>query len=102
MTPPEAALWVRLRGRRPSLPAFRRQHPFGPYVLDFYCARLGLAVEIDVLIHGTCDAPAHDARRDAWLRSQGLEILRYPAADVLSDADEVAGSIWTLVMSRTR
>ena len=102
MTPPEVALWLRLRARRPGLPAFRRQHPFGPYILDFYCARLNLAVEIDGLIHGTGDARAHDARRDAWLRSQGVEILRYPAADVLADADEVASSIWTLVMSRTR
>ncbi|MGO4410549.1 MULTISPECIES: endonuclease domain-containing protein [unclassified Brevundimonas] len=91
-----------MRARRSGLPAFRRQHPFGPYILDFYCARLGLAVEIDGLIHGMGNAPAHDTRRDAWLRSQGVEILRYPAADVLAEADEVAGSIWTLVLSRIR
>ena len=102
MTPPEAALWMRLRPRRDGLPSFRRQHPIGPYIVDFYCARLRLAVEVDGLIHGTGQTPAHDDRRDAWLRSQGIEVIRYAAADVLRDADAVAHSIWTLVLSRCR
>jgi very-short-patch-repair endonuclease len=102
MTPPEAALWTRLRSRREGLPNFRRQHPISPYILDFYCARFRLAVEVDGLIHGTGQTPAHDDRRDAWLRSQGIEFIRYSAADVLKDADAVAHSIWTLVLSRTR
>ncbi|MFJ6023357.1 endonuclease domain-containing protein [Brevundimonas sp. NPDC092305] len=40
MTPPEAALWSRLRGREPGRPSIRRQHPIGPYILDLYCATL--------------------------------------------------------------
>lgn len=79
LTPPEAALWTRLRTRRDDL-----------------------AIEVDGLIHATADAPERDARRDAWLRSQGIEIVRYPASDVLRDADEVAHSVWTLVASRRR
>lgn len=102
MTPPEAALWTRLRQRREGLPSFRRQHPIGPYILDFYCTRLRLAVEVDGLIHGTGASPDHDARRDAWLASQGVEVIRYSAADVMKDADAVAHSIWTLVLSPVR
>lgn len=102
LTPPEAALWTRLRQRRDGLPAFRRQHPCSPFILDFYCPTLKLAIEVDGLIHATADAPERDARRDAWLRSQGIEIVRYPASDVLRDADEVAHSVWTLVASRRR
>ena len=100
MTPPEVVLWVRLRGRRPGLPAFRRQHPFGPYILDFYCAALGLAIKVDGMTHGEAEASAHDARRDAWLRGQGVEVRRLAAAEVLADPDATAEFIWNLVRSR--
>jgi very-short-patch-repair endonuclease len=42
LSPPEARLWSRLRARAPGTPVFRRQHPIGPYVLDFYCAKAAL------------------------------------------------------------
>jgi very-short-patch-repair endonuclease len=47
LSPPEVRLWTRLRERKPGAPVFRRQHPIGRYVLDFYCAKARLAVEID-------------------------------------------------------
>lgn len=87
---PETLLWVRLRRRDPDRPAFRRQHPVGPYVLDFYCAQARLCVEVDGWAHGTEDRPQRDARRDAYLRSLGVEVLRIAAADVLRDPDAVA------------
>jgi len=60
---------------------FRRQHPIGPYILDFYCADAQLAVEIDRMSHeGRAE---HDARRDAWLARQNIRVLRIPAVDVL-------------------
>ena len=67
MWPPEAQLWSRLRKRAPGKPVFRRQHPIGPYVLDFYCAEARLAVEIDGYSHDVGDRPRRDVRRDAWL-----------------------------------
>jgi very-short-patch-repair endonuclease len=45
LSSPEARLWTRLRERAPGKPVFRRQHPIGPYVLEFYCARARLAIE---------------------------------------------------------
>ena len=47
LTPPEARLWVHLRKHQIADLGFRRQHPIGPYILDFFCARASLAVEVD-------------------------------------------------------
>ena len=93
LSPPEARLWTRLRARRPGAPIFRRQHPLGPYVLDFYCAKARLAIEIDGIGHDMGDRPQRDLRRDAWLRAQGVSIMRILAIDVLRAIDDVADAI---------
>jgi very-short-patch-repair endonuclease len=90
---PEARLWNRLRTRAPEKPVFRRQHPMGPYVLDFYCARAQLAVEIDGASHDMGDRPERDIRRDAWLAKRGVTVIRIPAKDLLRDVDEAADTI---------
>ena len=88
MTLPEVILWHSLR-QRPDGIKFRRQHPTGPYVLDFFCSDARLAIEVDGEAHSRGDRPQRDADRDQWLKSAGIETLRIPAADVLSDADAV-------------
>ena len=75
------------------MPVFRRQHPIGPYVLDFYCAEARLAVEIDGISHDFSDRPQRDANRDAWLTERGLSVLRIAANDVMRNADEAADAI---------
>jgi len=55
LSPPEARLWSHLRARIPGMPAFRRQHPLGRYVIDFYCATARLAVEVDGIGHDMGD-----------------------------------------------
>jgi len=97
MTPPEVLLWVRLRALRPQGVRFRRQHPVGPYVLDFYCAEVRLAVEVDGFVHLTDDRPERDERRDAWLAAQGIHVLRIPAAEVMANPDAVAQSVYLTV-----
>ncbi len=98
LSPPEARLWSRLRARAPETPVFRRQHPVGPYVLDFYCAKARLAVEIDGMSHDTADRPERDARKDAWLREQGITVTRIPALDVARRIDDVADAIVRLAI----
>nr|WP_037465603.1 endonuclease domain-containing protein [Sphingobium herbicidovorans] len=88
MSPSEVALWQWLRSR-PQGMKFRRQHPVGPYVLDFYCAPARLAVEVDGSSHDHASQIAQDERRDAWLQAQGIRMLRIKAADVLHDLDNV-------------
>jgi very-short-patch-repair endonuclease len=82
MTPPELGFWLRVKNRQLGGFKFRRQHPVGPYILDFYCAERRLAVEIDGASHGSDEQAAHDARRDAYLRSIGIETLRISAQSV--------------------
>ncbi len=89
---PEALLWRELRGSPAGL-RFRKQHPAGVYVLDFFCARANLAIEIDGIVHDMGDRPAQDMRRDAWLAEHRIEVLRIAARDVLADAGAVAESI---------
>jgi very-short-patch-repair endonuclease len=93
LTPPEARLWTALsRGRLEGL-HFRKQHPVGPYILDFYCADARLAVEVDGAGHGYGDRPGHDERRDAWLSARGIRTLRVPASRVKDELDAVLGLI---------
>ncbi|MEP9400289.1 endonuclease domain-containing protein [Sphingomonas sp. VNH70] len=92
MSLPEVLLWQRLR-REPNGLKFRRQHPVEPYVLDFYCARSRLAVEIDGEAHDRSDRPARDATRDSVLAERGLTVLRVTARDVLADPDAAAEAI---------
>ena len=99
MTPPEIALWLALRGNRFGL-RFRKQHSAGDYVLDFYCAPATLAIEVDGEAHERGDRPIRDAARDAWLASQGVRVLRYPASEVLSNVEGVARQIAAIATRR--
>jgi len=93
MTPPEVALWTKLRGRHPDKPTFRRQHPFGPYIVDFFCSVAKRAIEVDGGGHSEDDQIAHDERRDVWLRSEGLTVYWVTGGAVMRDSDEVADGI---------
>jgi len=93
LSPPEAMLWSRIRVRAPGMPTFRRQHPVGPYVLDFYCASARLAVEIDGMSHDAADRPERDLRRDAWLESQGVRVMRIDAGYVLRSPNDAADGV---------
>ena len=88
LSPPEAALWNLLL-KRPSGFKFRRQHPFGPYVFDYYCHQSLLAVEIDGLGHQLGDKPLRDERRDEWVARHGVATLRVDANDVRNDVEAV-------------
>jgi very-short-patch-repair endonuclease len=90
---PEALLWRALKGGAVERLRFRKQHPVGPYVLDFYCHAAKLAVEVDGASHGAGDRPARDARRDAWLADQGIATLRLPASLILRDVDAAVRTI---------
>ncbi len=87
MSLPEVLLWGGLRRLALEDLRFRRQHPLGPYILDFYCAEAKLVVEVDGEAHNMGDQPERDARRDAWFERRGLRVLRLPAKTVLRDMD---------------
>ncbi|WP_225207002.1 endonuclease domain-containing protein [Novosphingobium huizhouense] len=84
MSLPEVLLWRKLRLRPQGL-KFRRQHPAGRYVLDFFCAEAKLAVEVDGHVHDTGSNPERDRQRTLWLEHQGIRLLRVAATRVLKD-----------------
>jgi len=93
MTEPEVMLWSRLRGRNPSSPTFRRQHPFGSFILDFYCPAARLAIEVDGATHWDEEAQAKDEARDRWLTGQGVRVSRIPASEIYRDLTAVADGV---------
>ena len=93
MTLPEVVLWQVLRGCQLEGLKFRRQHAFGPYILDFYCAEARLAVEVDGAFHYEEGAPEHDEERDAYCARYGIRTLRLPAQLVLKEMSVAADTI---------
>ncbi len=75
----EGVLWRALRNQALGV-KFRRQVPKGRYILDFACLSQGLIVEVDGDQHADCES---DRRRDAWLRAEGLQVLRFGNREVL-------------------
>jgi very-short-patch-repair endonuclease len=68
---------------------FRRQRPFGPYIVDFYCAELKLVIEIDGETHYKDESIIYDKTRTSYLESLGLNVLRFTNTEVLSQIDDV-------------
>jgi very-short-patch-repair endonuclease len=90
-TPAEAALWSRLSGAKLGGWSFRRQHPMGRYVVDFYCAQGRLVVEVDGPVHAY--AVRRDAEQDRALVALGCTVLRFSNDEVLQDPDAVLRKI---------
>ncbi|MGA2059808.1 MAG: endonuclease domain-containing protein [Thermoguttaceae bacterium] len=82
--------WLLRNGQIAGL-KFRRQHPLGPYVVDFYCHDASLVVEIDGMSH--IDRLEQNRKRLDYLQQQGLKILRVTNQDVMDDLDAVARGI---------
>ncbi|MGA8923830.1 MAG: DUF559 domain-containing protein [Candidatus Dormiibacterota bacterium] len=94
MTGTEWRVWLRLKGKRLAGWKFRRQHPIGPYVVDFCCLSARLVVELDGPEHGNDPAEAYDQRRTAWLECKGYRVLRFPVTSVDEDMDSVIDTIY--------
>jgi very-short-patch-repair endonuclease len=100
MSLPEVLLWRALR-ERPAGFKFRRQHPSGPYVADFFCHAARLIIEIDDEAHERGERPARDAARDAWFAARSLFTIRLAAGDDLDDLDAIVRHLVTLAATRT-
>ena len=85
MTPMERLLWARLRDRRLENFRFRRQHPVGPYIADFYCPSAQLIIEIDGDSHASQEE--YDQRRTKWLDENGYRVVRFTNDDVVNNLD---------------
>ncbi|MDH2915761.1 MAG: ATP-dependent RNA helicase HrpA, partial [Gallionella sp.] len=93
-TDTEQLLWNLLRDRQILDFKFRRQHPLGAYILDFYCHEAKLAVELDGGQHGEDAQLKHDEKRSAWLKEQGITVLRFWNNEALANTEGVLQTIF--------
>ncbi len=100
LTEPELWLWLQLTSRSDDGLVFPNQHPIGPYILDFYCARAKLCIEVDGADHTRDDRIARDAVRDAVLADMGIHTYRITGGDVLEDPDEAANGVVLVALER--
>ncbi|MCR4280487.1 MAG: endonuclease domain-containing protein [Candidatus Komeilibacteria bacterium] len=100
LPPAEVLLWQYLKGRRVAGFKFRRQYSVGNYVVDFYCPRLKLAIEVDGPSHYQSEkAIAYDKQRQKFLESFGISFIRVTNHDIYSNLSGVIDFIYTVASS---
>jgi very-short-patch-repair endonuclease len=100
-TEEEKELWCMLRAGRFAGFKFRRQHPVEIYFLDVYCPAAKLSVEFDGFQHGLPEQQRHDEERTKFLRSAGIEELRFWNHQWRKNRDRVLLEIWNALQRRT-
>ena len=96
----ERLLWRWLRDRRFSAYKFRRQHPYGKHVLDFFCVEASLNIELDGGGHGFPEQRAKDAARDAELERKGIKVLRFWNSRLRPEGEVIRDTIWRTLQER--
>lgn len=97
MTKAEAKLWSRLRGKQILGYKFRRQFSVGPYMIDFFCPALKLAVEVDGDSHFTDDVVEYDRNRQGYIESFGIRFLRFTNNEVYGNFESVYEFIYRTI-----
>jgi very-short-patch-repair endonuclease len=93
MTDAERHLWVKIRRKQLKGYQFYRQKPIGDYIVDFFCPRAKLVIEVDGGQHYSGEGSEYDSIRDEYLRSLGLRVMRFSNTDVLTRTEGVVESI---------
>src|SRR5436190_929989 len=101
LTPAESVLWKALRNRQLDGFKFRRQHPAGPYIADFFCATAMLIVEVDGTIHDLPEAKERDAQRTQFFTDNGVKVIRFRNEAVISNLPGVLEEIRMILTHRT-
>ena len=93
MTGAERHLWAKVRMKQLKGYQFYRQKPIGDYIVDFFCPRAKLVIEVDGSQHSSDEMTKYDRIRDEYLSSLGLRVLRFTNTDVLTHIKRVVESI---------
>ncbi|RJP70310.1 MAG: endonuclease domain-containing protein [Candidatus Abyssobacteria bacterium SURF_17] len=94
MTDAERLLWSRIRGKQLKGCQFYRQKPVGTYIVDFYCPKGNLIIEIDGGQHYTSTGQQRDRVRDNYLNNLGLAVMRFSDREIFENLDGVVQTIW--------
>ncbi len=97
MTFAERKLWSHIRRHQLGV-KFRRQVPFDKYILDFYCDELQLNIELDGGQHYSDEGKKNDEKRDQYLRSQNITVLRFSDRDVMTNIEGVVKVVEMKIM----
>jgi very-short-patch-repair endonuclease len=89
----ERALWAKVRDKQVFGMKFFRQYSIGPYILDFYCPTVKLALELDGGQHNYSDEREHDAARSEYLKAQGIDVMRFWNNEVLFDIESILSKL---------
>ena len=100
MTDSERKLWSRIRRKQIFGLQFYRQRPIGNVIVDFYCPKAQLVLEVDGSQHMNKLAIARDKYRDSYLKQQGVKVLRFDNLQVLNQLDAVVESVYQSAASR--
>lgn len=95
MTETEKLLWSKIRGKQLKGIQFYRQKPIGSFIVDFYCPKANLLIELDGGQHYSQDCKAKDSQRDEYLRRMGLRVLRFSDREVFQNLSAVIEMIWS-------
>jgi very-short-patch-repair endonuclease len=98
-TPAEACLWEALRRKKLYGFYFRRQHPVGRFIADFYCSDCKLVIEIDGEIHN--EQSGYDAARTEEIETYGYQVIRFQNQQILNDLDSVLKTIHQVLLNRS-
>lgn len=93
----EKLFWKALRKVEIPGSHFRRQAPFGPYIVDFVCHHHRLIVEVDGAVHDLEHVAARDAERQAWLEARGYRVIRVSNSQAINDPYSAVEKILALV-----
>lgn len=92
-TPAEKILWQYLSKNKIEGLRFHRQYGVGPYILDFYCTKLRLAIELDGGAHASEEGKLYDLDRESFLKAVNIQTLRFWNNDILNNIDKVIKEI---------
>lgn len=92
-TQAEMILWEKLRNNQLNGYKFRRQHPIGLYIVDFYCHQLKLVIEIDGEYHNTQEQIEKDIERTQILETDGLQLIRFTNKDIMENLEKTISEI---------
>ena len=93
LTEAEKLLWTRLKYNQISGFKFRRQHPINKFIVDFYCHKAKLVIELDGEVHEQKEVAERDEGREYILKGFGLEVLRFTNKEILIDLENVLSQI---------
>ena len=97
-TEAEGVLWQRLRAKRFFAHKFYRQYSIGNFILDFFCPSISLAIEVDGGQHA--DRVDYDRERTAFLKANGITVLRFWNNDVMKNLDGVLTEIYNFISKK--